>query len=183
MTEYDVRLAKEQKSGFRTAFLINASFLFYLGLMLYYVVTLVQETEVLEFNWVTGIGVLSIIVSYIWTLNRASTGRMIVERTNKVLKAHIESHGVSSRPWLTGTLSGWVTMLILILTIWVGMNLTEMSAYKLFSSEGMNGAKRIFMALVTPNFAIIGMVIAAMIETIFIALMATLIAIPISFFR
>lgn len=69
----------------------------------------------------------------------------------------------------------------LVLTIWAGWIVTEVSPIELLSGEGLKGAGRIFGALVSPQFDIVGEALKAMIETVFTAFMATIIAVPISF--
>lgn len=73
---------------------------------------------------------------------------------------------------------GWFTLLCSIVAGWV---ITAISPLEFFSSDGLGGAGRIFKALATPNFDIIGEALAAMTETIFTAFMATMVAVPISF--
>ena len=72
-------------------------------------------------------------------------------------------------------------LLALVLTIWAGWIVTEISPIELFSGEGVKGAGRIFSALFTPEFGIIGEALAAMMETVFTAFMATIISVPVAF--
>lgn len=73
---------------------------------------------------------------------------------------------------------GWVMAIISILSGWV---ITKISPVDFFSAQGIQGASRIFTSLITPEFSIFEAALFAMIETIYIALMATVIAIPFSF--
>lgn len=66
-------------------------------------------------------------------------------------------------------------------TIAAGWLVTRISIADLFSAEGLAGARRIFAALFQPEFSIAGEAALAIIETIYLALMATLIALPASF--
>lgn len=68
-----------------------------------------------------------------------------------------------------------------VLTIVAGWIITKISVTDFFSEEGLAGAKRIFVALFTPEFSIFGEAFYAIIETIYLALMATLLALPASF--
>lgn len=68
-----------------------------------------------------------------------------------------------------------------ILTVVAGWIITKISLVDFFSDEGVAGAKRIFVALFTPEFSIFGQAFYAIIETIYLALMATLLALPFSF--
>jgi len=72
-------------------------------------------------------------------------------------------------------------------TIVVGWSSTEIRLYELLGAEGLfgadgnGGALGIFLALVDPNWQILPQGILAIIETIYIAFMATIFAIPIAF--
>jgi len=72
-------------------------------------------------------------------------------------------------------------LIALVLTIWAGWIVTEISPIELFSGEGVKGAGRIFGALFTPEFDIVGEALSAMMETVFTAFMATIISVPIAF--
>ncbi|MEK6555523.1 MAG: phosphonate ABC transporter, permease protein PhnE [Bdellovibrionota bacterium] len=69
-----------------------------------------------------------------------------------------------------------------VVTFVVATVLTRFSFYEIFDAEGYAGAVRIFTALVTPNWSVLPSGILAVIETIFMAFMATMVAIPIAFF-
>ncbi|MBI2793515.1 MAG: phosphonate ABC transporter, permease protein PhnE [Ignavibacteria bacterium] len=73
---------------------------------------------------------------------------------------------------------GWILLLVTIVSGWI---VTDISPSEFFSSEGLRGAGRIFSALITPQFDIISAALSAMVETVYIALMSTIIAVPASF--
>jgi len=73
---------------------------------------------------------------------------------------------------------GWILASSSILAGWV---ITKISPVDFFSTQGLQGASRIFSSLISPQFSIFDVALFAMIETIYIALMATLIAVPFSF--
>ena len=73
---------------------------------------------------------------------------------------------------------GWILFIVTIVSGWI---VTEISPIEFFSSEGLHGAARIFGALITPQFDIISAALSAMVETVYIALMSTLITVPASF--
>ena len=80
-----------------------------------------------------------------------------------------------------GTLTkhiGWLALTVSILGGWI---ITDISPVEFLSAKGLDGAARIFTALATPNFDIIGEALQAMVVTIFTALMATIAAVPIAF--
>ncbi|NCN41735.1 phosphonate ABC transporter, permease protein PhnE [bacterium] len=72
----------------------------------------------------------------------------------------------------------WVT---LIVTFVVGAIQTKVSIYELTDEAGFNGAVRLFKGLANPNYDILPRAILKVIETIFIAFMATILAVPVAF--
>jgi phosphonate transport system permease protein len=72
----------------------------------------------------------------------------------------------------------WIIGILSILAGWV---ISKISPIDFFSAQSLGAAKRLFGALLTPNLSIFNAALFAIIDTIYIALMATLIAIPISF--
>jgi phosphonate transport system permease protein len=75
----------------------------------------------------------------------------------------------------------WQLWLTLLLTIAVGIKQTHFSIYELTDPDGFAGAVRLFKGLANPNFSIFPMAVLKIIETIFIAFMATVLAIPVAF--
>ena len=65
--------------------------------------------------------------------------------------------------------------------MYAGGLITEFSLHELFSEEGFAGARRIFSSLAHPEMSIFPQAVLAIIETIFIAFMATVLATPASF--
>ncbi|MCU0428241.1 MAG: phosphonate ABC transporter, permease protein PhnE [Candidatus Kapabacteria bacterium] len=72
----------------------------------------------------------------------------------------------------------WIVVILTVVAAWI---VTKISIADLFSSEGVQGARRIFTALFTPEFSIFEQAFLAIIETIYLALMATVLALPFSF--
>ena len=72
----------------------------------------------------------------------------------------------------------WVTLLV---TFVVGAIQTKFSIYEITDEAGFNGAIRLFKGLANPNFEILPKAVLKVIETIFIAFMATVLAIPLAF--
>ncbi len=68
-----------------------------------------------------------------------------------------------------------------ISTILTGWIVTRVSVFDLFSTEGLQGARRIFSAIFSPDLSILWQGLTAIVETIYLAMMATLFAIPIAF--
>lgn len=79
------------------------------------------------------------------------------------------------------TFSGWQLLIALAVTLIVGFIQTEFSIQELLDEDGFAGARNLFGGLATPNFEILPLAVLNIIETIFIAFMATILAIPIAF--
>lgn len=174
---YETLIRNERRRAFVSSYLINFSLTYYFLAGVYYLYTRALEIESMSFSILAVQGFISLIFGYFWTRSPRSAGRSMVERTNSVLKGLREE---SRRNWFK-TFSGIFSMSILVMTMILGWNITDMSLQSLLSAQGLAGAQRIFEALFSPNLEILGPVLNAMIETIFIAFMATLIAIPVAF--
>jgi phosphonate transport system permease protein len=123
--------------------------------------------------------IASIAAGVAWTFSPRSFGRLIFERTNPLLKTQLD------RPkgrWVT-SFSGLFSLSLLLLTVVLGWVVTGMSMHRLFSQTGLAGARNLFGDLLTPSVEpdLLLVVLEKMVETIFLALMATIIAVPIAF--
>ncbi|MES2769298.1 MAG: phosphonate ABC transporter, permease protein PhnE [Bdellovibrionota bacterium] len=76
---------------------------------------------------------------------------------------------------------GWHLQVLFWATFIVSIYVTEFSFDDLFYVKGLEGAQRIFVSLITPNFAILPQGLMAIFETVFMAFMSTVIAVPIAF--
>ncbi len=167
---------REHKYGLLQAILLDIFFVFYSILVvqraIYYKYFL--DLRDLPFSWTQIIIIffISIVIGTSWALTRTSLSCKLfgVANENKTTK------------WTT-ELFGWFLFDITFIAGWI---VTKISIVSLFSSDGLNGAGRLFSALFHPQFGIFDDALFAMIETIYIALVATLISIPptliISFF-
>lgn len=134
----------------------------------------ILEMRDLPFSWpeIGMILLISIAVGILWALSRTSLSckLMGIAKDNKVTKWTVE-------------IFGWFLFDITFIAGWI---VTKISLVDLFSSQGIQGAERIFGALFQPQLGIFNDCLFAIIETIYIALLATLISIPptlvISFF-
>lgn len=72
-------------------------------------------------------------------------------------------------------------ILFLLFTFVAGAQLTQFSVQELLNPDGFSGAVRLFQGLMSPNWGLLPRAVANMIETIFMAFMATALAIPIAF--
>lgn len=166
----------EDKFNFIKAVMLDIFFVYYSILVLqraiYYKYFL--DLRELPFSWlqVTVLFAVSVIIGISWASTRTSLSCRLfgIAKDNRVSK------------WTT-EIFGWFLFDITFIAGWI---VTKISIISLFSPEGLNGAERLFSALFQPNFGIFDDALFAMIETIYIALVATLISIPptllISFF-
>ena len=77
---------------------------------------------------------------------------------------------------------GWHLAGLLLLLFIVGIFKTKFSVIELLNEDGFNGAKRLFAGIASPNWQILPQAVLNIIETIFMAFMATVLAIPFAFF-
>ncbi|MGA7721697.1 MAG: phosphonate ABC transporter, permease protein PhnE [Ignavibacteriaceae bacterium] len=167
---------QNRKINLYKAVLLDIFFLFYSILVIQRAIyfKFIADLQSPPFSWeqILIIFIISIIAGTLWSATRMSLSCKLfgLAKDNKVTKWTVE-------------LSGWFLFNITFVAGWI---ITKISIVGLFSSEGLQGAGRIFGALFNPQFGIFDDVLFAMIETIYIALVATLISIPptllISFF-
>jgi phosphonate transport system permease protein len=143
--------------------------------LIFYTIIVVQRTiyykfildlRELPFSW-SEIGIIfliSIILGFGWSFSKTSLSCKLfgIAKDNKVTKWTVE-------------IFGWFLFNITFIAGWV---ITKISLVDLFSGEGIQGAQRIFGALFQPEMGIFDDALFATIETIYIALLATLISIP-----
>lgn len=121
----------------------------------------------------------SVIVGLLLALILEAKGLTIGERVVGLAPAEVEIEGVARRrvPWYRTQLG--ITGLILgVVTFVLGWNITEINLYYVFTRADRmaNMTDRLFR----PYWAVFPALIEKMIETIFLALMATLISVPIA---
>ncbi len=77
----------------------------------------------------------------------------------------------------------WVIHLAIVFigTLAVSIQVTEASLVELLDADGLAGAWRLWKGLADPNFNLLAKAVAEVLETIYIAFLATVIAIPIAF--
>ncbi len=81
-------------------------------------------------------------------------------------------------PW-TRRPAMWALLILLLLTFWVGVIVTQFALGDL--KDGFNKTKPMFRELVNPDTTIVSDVVARMIDTVFMALMASVVALPFAF--
>jgi phosphonate transport system permease protein len=79
------------------------------------------------------------------------------------------------------TFWGWQLLLFMIITLAVGFSVTQFSILKMVDKESLGPTIRLLTGLVSPNWDVLPRAVLLMIETIFVAFMATALAIPVSF--
>lgn len=159
---------KEDKIKFYKAVLLDIFFVFYSILVLqraiYYKFFL--QIKDIPFSWteISFIFIFSIVLGILWASTKTSLSCKLfgIAKENKTTKWTVE-------------IFGWFLFNITFIAGWI---ITRLSLVDLFSSEGIQGAERIFGALFKPEMGIFDDSLFAMIETIYIALLATLISIP-----
>ncbi|MFN3697608.1 MAG: phosphonate ABC transporter, permease protein PhnE [Pseudobdellovibrio sp.] len=79
------------------------------------------------------------------------------------------------------TFSGWQFLIVLTVLFIVGLIKTKFSVYELLNIDGFQGVIRLFNEITSPNLALLPKAILNIFETIFMAFMATVLAIPFAF--
>jgi phosphonate transport system permease protein len=83
--------------------------------------------------------------------------------------------------WLT-SFSGLHLLIAFVLTLLVSLRVTESSFAELLDRDGVEGALRLWGGLSHPNLALLPKAIAQVAETVYIAFLATTLAVPTAFF-
>ena len=109
---------------------------------------------------------IAISVSILLFFTKCSIGRLTLGLEQSHLQKKISKH------------LSWIVFSLSIISGWI---ITKISPIDFFSQQGLNGAGNIFYALITPELSIIDIALKALVETIYIALIATIIALPFSF--
>lgn len=111
-----------------------------------------------------------------FALNKAdlkTLGEVIFEPAHK--KAQAKDEKWSKTVW------GWQLFLFVAITVIVGLVVTQTSIVKLVDEESLWPTMRLFQKLASPNWDLLPRAVLMMIETIFLAFLATSLAIPIAF--
>ncbi|HUX61611.1 MAG TPA: phosphonate ABC transporter, permease protein PhnE [Ignavibacteriaceae bacterium] len=165
-------IAKQKKMADKfnlyKAIFLDIFFVFYAVLVIqraiYYKFILNLSDIPFSWNEILYLFIGSAIIGTLWALSKTSLScRLLgIAKDNKTTKWTVE-------------IFGWTLFNITFIAGWI---ITKISIVGLFSSEGIAGAERLFGAMFTPQFRIFDDALFAMIETIYIALIATLISIP-----
>ena len=92
----------------------------------------------------------------------------------------LHEKNLEAKPWYK-TFWGWQAFLVLLLTIVVGFIMTKFSIYEISNPDGVAGALRLFGKIFDPDWSILPRAVNNIIETLFMAFIATILAIPFAF--
>jgi phosphonate transport system permease protein len=91
-----------------------------------------------------------------------------------------EKAKAEAKSWFK-TFWGWHLFVTILVLFVVGIYKTKFSIYELMDEDGFNGAKRLFAGIFAPNWDVLPRAVLNIVETIFMAFMATFLAIPFAF--
>jgi phosphonate transport system permease protein len=151
---------------------------YFLTVLVVMIVNPVDDEAQLQLVQQYHLGLLFIFVGSILSfilnkLNYKTLGELIFEPAYK--KATAEDTSWYKTFW------GWQLIIFLVLTFVLGLQATRFSLTELLDEDGFAGAIRLFNGLIQPNFDLLPRAILNIIETIFIAFIATALAIPVAF--
>lgn len=172
MANFNARLVKR--------FVFDAIMLGYLFTVALVVISKPGDQQMMNLgqnvNVFLGFMVLAVVVSYIVNSNGLKTlGELIFE------PAHKKAQETVQKSWYA-TFWGWQLTFFFLVTLVVAMHQTKFSVFDLLDKDGFDGAARLFTGLTSPNFALLPKAVLNIIDTIYIAFLATTLAIPIAFF-
>lgn len=144
------------------------------------IIALTQPTDAqmldLGFNSLVFLGAVLAGAVLSWALN----ARGLQTTGDSIFQPAYRRAAAPEKSWYR-TFSGWQLLLTLVVTFIVGIYKTKFSLYELLNEDGFDGAVRLFHGLLHPNLALLPRAVLNIIETIFMAFMATTLAIPIAF--
>lgn len=162
---------KQAKIDFVKAIFLDIFLVFYSILLIQRIIyyKFILNLREIPFSWEQMAVILAagIVFGTAWTFTRTSLSCRLfgVHRDNRVTKWTVE-------------IFAWFLFDLTFIAGWV---VTKISIADLFSTEGLQGASRIFGAMFHPEFGIFDDALFAIIETIYLALIATLLSIPPTF--
>lgn len=138
-----------------------------------------KEFVVSHFNnyvgWAVGFCFIALVISVLLVVFRIESLGEFIFKSSKKKKPLVDE-----LPWYQ-TLWGWQLVICVGVTSVVGFYQTDFSWHELTDPDGFAGAIRLFDGLLSPNLNLLPQAIVEIIETIFIAFLATAIAIPFAF--
>lgn len=123
--------------------------------------------------FLTGIGLGSAISITLTALGHKTAGDILFAPKNK-------QKSEEAIPWYR-TIWGWQLAVVLTVTFVVAIFKTQFSFFEILDKDGFAGAMRLFQGIFDPNWEVLPAAINNIIETIFMAFLATILAIPFAF--
>lgn len=165
------------KHLFRRSILDGFSFAFFVTILFVYLISPTEE-PLTKVNYYSSIfGFAFIIGGFVsWGLNQAGFKTLGEHLFQPEYKRALDTKGLIKSFW------GWHFIVLLVCLFIIGLSKTQFSILDLLDRDGFEGAKRLFNDILHPNWAVLPNAILNIIETIFMAFMATLLAIPFAFF-
>lgn len=171
---HDARMSAKKARKTTGAFFIDWFLWTYTALTFYKIVyqKMILALRYPEFSWSQplyalgfGLFMTAVLFATRMSIGRGSTGLIERDPNKPVMK----------EPYF------YIGMFILALTFVAGIFISQVSITEFLSESGLTGARRIFTALFQPNFAILDQALFAAVETIFMAFIATAVALPVAF--
>jgi phosphonate transport system permease protein len=167
-------MSMEQVKGSILAFIMDTLFWAYAILVSHKIVyeKLILGLRYPDFNWNQPVYALTLgaIVAIALAFTKVSVGKAVFGITKLD-----ENKAITKEPFM------FIVYALVILTFIAGIFISQVSIREFLSDAGLSGARRIFGALLNPNFGIFEAALFAAIETIYMAFIATIIALPVAF--
>jgi phosphonate transport system permease protein len=169
-----VKKKSSKKIQLIKAFVLDSLSWAYIVLVTYKIIyeKIILDIRYPEFSWTIPLYslILGIFLTGLFFLTPFSLGKGVMG-----LVPIKEDENSMTRPF------AFIGHMLIALTFLTGFYVSQVSLKEFFSEQGLEGARRIFKALLHPNWSIFEQGLFAAIETIYMAFIATAIAIPIAF--
>jgi len=167
-------MTADQVKGSLFAFVMDALFWSYAILVSHKIVyeKLILGLRYPDFDWSQPIQALvaGSIVALVFAFTKVSIGKAVFGITKLD-----ENKAITKEPFM------FLIYGLVVLTFIAGIFISQVSIREFLSDSGLSGARRIFGALLNPNWEIFPIALFAAIETIYMAFIATIIALPVAF--
>lgn len=158
----------EQQNGIGIqSFLIDVFFTWYIFITIDRIIlpALTSYIPLQGFTMQIAYLIIAIVTSFILRYMKQSPGQAIL--SNSSVRMPFLGQHILWLAFSSSIIAGWIV--------------TDISPIDFFSAKGLESASNIFTALITPELSIFDIALKALIETVYIALTATVIALPLSF--
>jgi phosphonate transport system permease protein len=173
-TQETPKISAQLMKLFFNAIIIDILVWAYLALVSYKVFyqKIILELRYQEFSWnepvyALGVGAL---IALAFFMTNFSIGRA----TQSLIKRDVNKSFIKESYYQ-------LLLFVVFVTFIAGLYISQVSMREFLSTAGLMGAKRIFTALMHPNFQIIDVAVFAAVETIYMAFIATVLALPFAF--